>query len=262
MTDDKHKNKGKVLKWVVITHTALVLLVALPVSFSSCNDNEIEAIPVRVISQVPAPARDTSSDTAITPKPDEREAAIPPQPDNQQQKPPPESVPKQPPPKPENRLRTADEIRRDARLEPISGQPRRNTTPQVDASELQRRLQDKLERQSDENNALTTTDQSPQTESAELITRYANEVVRVILYRRWQTPTASEMGNSSPKTDVKLVISADGTVKQARIIRASGNSAMDASVRQLLTNLKRLPPLRSRGIRNRQITITISFDPE
>ncbi len=65
--------------------------------------------------------------------------------------------------------------------------------------------------------------------------------VRDELYDLWEQPTSREVGGASPSVTVRLTISSYGSVTSASIVRQSGISAMDISVKELLQRLKTLP---------------------
>lgn len=80
-------------------------------------------------------------------------------------------------------------------------------------------------------------------------------VVRNAFYEAWQRPTASEV---PPGTTVLVSIRVlrDGTVKEHRVVRASGNAVMDASVIRAVESVRRLQalPAQYRG-EHRDITV-------
>ena len=66
---------------------------------------------------------------------------------------------------------------------------------------------------------------------------------------RWAIPPRSLLGNSEPQVLIELTIASDGRVNGSRILRRSGNAAMDDSVAVMLKGLDRVPaPPNGRGI--------------
>jgi len=58
---------------------------------------------------------------------------------------------------------------------------------------------------------------------------------------RWTEPPGSLLGTTRPTVTIELSIAADGRVTGSRIIRRSGNRAMDDSVERMLAGLDRVP---------------------
>lgn len=83
------------------------------------------------------------------------------------------------------------------------------------------------------------------------------------LYERWRQPTQSQIGDARPTVDVELVIAPDGTVKSARITRASRVGPMDVSIEAVLAGLTRLrTPPSAFGIRTPALTVSVAFVPQ
>ncbi len=61
------------------------------------------------------------------------------------------------------------------------------------------------------------------------------------LYRLWRQPMKSLLGGKTPQVKILLKIDGSGRVLSARIVSASGISAMDESVSELLSRLKTIP---------------------
>ena len=70
--------------------------------------------------------------------------------------------------------------------------------------------------------------------------KYGQNVERYI-YSRWTEPPRSLLGDELPETVIQITIEANGRVSAAKIIRASGNPSMEASVQALLASLDLLP---------------------
>lgn len=261
----------KIRKWVLVAHIIAVTAIALPVSFNSCNKQEFEAIPVQVVPESALPATsapppvpeatETPDTTPETPEEPEQTPAPTPEPEPA---PAPTPEPTEPEPAPEptnsnNRLRTAEEIRQDARLDPVSSTPRETEpAPNIDTAQLEKRIQKKLNRITTD---VAVTRHNTNKSSASAVNNYLQAISR-ILYRRWNQPTLRETGGTRPTTKVELRVRADGRVTSARLVRPSGNTAMDSSVRQLLQGLNRLPPPSSHGVHDRQLTVIINFELE
>ncbi|MCQ2379787.1 MAG: TonB family protein [Victivallaceae bacterium] len=75
---------------------------------------------------------------------------------------------------------------------------------------------------------------------------------------RWSEPPKTLLGDSRPSVKIELDIMADGRVASSRIVKASGNSAMDRSVKALLDVLDRVPtPLNGRPIKIPDVTLQV-----
>jgi len=71
------------------------------------------------------------------------------------------------------------------------------------------------------------------------------------LYNHWTPPENVFWGSNPPQAVVELTIAADGRVLRHRLVTPSGNPRMDATIREMLNNLTRVPrpPDGSRNIR-------------
>lgn len=67
------------------------------------------------------------------------------------------------------------------------------------------------------------------------------DTVSSYLYGIWRQPMKAELGGRMPKVKVELKVDGRGNVLSSRIISASGITAMDASVNELLGRLKSIP---------------------
>ena len=67
------------------------------------------------------------------------------------------------------------------------------------------------------------------------------EQVRNFLMRSWQQPNTALLNNTRPEVRVLISVDASGRITSARILRRSGNNAMDSSVEALLQAVKVLP---------------------
>lgn len=258
----------KIRKWVLVAHIIAVAAITLPVSFNSCDKQEFEAIPVQVVPESALPATSApppvSEPTETPPDPDPTPAPTP-EPAEPEPAPAPTPEPAEPEPAPEptnskNQLRTAEEIRQDARLDPVASTPRETEpAPNIDPAQLEKRIQKKLNRITTD---VAVTRHNTNKSSANAADYYKHAIIFPILYRRWNQPTLRETGGRRPTTKVELRVRAEGRVTSARLVRPSGNTAMDSSVRQLLRGLNRLPPPSSHGVHDRQLTVIINFELE
>lgn len=81
--------------------------------------------------------------------------------------------------------------------------------------------------------------------------------VAAYLKRNWNQPNKAALNNSMPKVEVRLRIDNAGKVLSATIIRRSGNRAMDASVEELVQELKVLP----NPPKAMEFVVTMEIDP-
>jgi TonB family protein len=65
------------------------------------------------------------------------------------------------------------------------------------------------------------------------------------IYRIWETPAKNLLGNKNPEVTIELDIDSAGRVKGSKILKLSGVSAMDNSVKKLLAQLSRVIPPRN-----------------
>ncbi|MBE6384737.1 MAG: TonB C-terminal domain-containing protein [Lentisphaerae bacterium] len=70
--------------------------------------------------------------------------------------------------------------------------------------------------------------------------RYGKNVENYI-YSRWAEPPRALLRGEFPETVIEITIAANGRVQSAKVIRASGNRAMEDSVQALLSQLDLLP---------------------
>lgn len=85
---------------------------------------------------------------------------------------------------------------------------------------------------------------------------YYNKVA-AYLKRNWNQPNKAALNNSMPKVELRLRIDNAGKVLSATIIRRSGNRAMDASVEELVQDLKVLP----NPPKAMEFVVTMEIDP-
>jgi TonB family protein len=65
------------------------------------------------------------------------------------------------------------------------------------------------------------------------------------IYRIWETPAKNLLGNKNPEVTIELDIDSAGRVTGSKILKLSGVSAMDNSVKKLLTQLSKVIPPRN-----------------
>lgn len=270
-------------------HTVLVLSLFVVGFIPSCRHKKPESLQVSLVDLPPAlptpappsPAPPAPTPPAPAPQPAPPDPAPAPQP---QPQPPPAPVPTPAPvpqptpqptpapvpqpapaptvpvpaPNPKPRLRTPEEIRNSAKLEKPAATPQPQPTPRppaVNPNDVATRLRNSVR----SSVSATYTPPAGGTVSAVSADRYLG-VVSGILRSRWKQPSAAELARQKPVTHVSLDIARDGTVRSSRIIRGSGNAAMDASVRALLNGLTKLPSPASYGIDAATFSVTIAFE--
>lgn len=82
--------------------------------------------------------------------------------------------------------------------------------------------------------------------------------IRSILWKAWDQPSEMEV-KGKPVTAVAMTVRADGRITEARILKPSGSTVMDASVEKLFRELKTLPALATFGVTSREVTLQINF---
>lgn len=75
--------------------------------------------------------------------------------------------------------------------------------------------------------------------SREMLNYY--EQVRVFLMSSWRQPNAAQLNNTRPEVKVLIHVDASGRIVSAKIVKRSGNRAMDESVETLLRKVRILP---------------------
>lgn len=75
--------------------------------------------------------------------------------------------------------------------------------------------------------------------SREMLNYY--EQVRVFLMSSWRQPNAAQLNNARPEVKVLIHVDASGRIVSAKIVKRSGNRAMDESVETLLRKVRILP---------------------
>jgi TonB family protein len=87
---------------------------------------------------------------------------------------------------------------------------------------------------------------------------YANygQVIKSIYEKAWNRPTEAE--HESDEVDVEVTIWRDGTVIRSKIVRRSGNPALDKSVENVLERVRTVPAFPA-GAKDDQRTFNITF---
>ncbi len=88
---------------------------------------------------------------------------------------------------------------------------------------------------------------------------YLNQV-RAIMYEAWEQPSASAVQRGSV-AQVMLRVQQNGLIMQRKLLKPSGNAAMDRSVMAAVEKIERLPELPF-GFGGAQKDITIDFELE
>ena len=274
---------GKILFRVSILHALAVLALVL-IGFLNLNrDTPPAVIDVELVS-LPAPAETPQPAQGTDPQPPEPPAPeqpapeppapeppapdptpVPPEPEPTPQPPPPDPAPKpEPEPQPEPdpdawKPRSADEIRRTAKLEKSA--PRRPVAPpkqtRVDAEALAERISRNVNNVSVQ--IAPASRASTSHTSARDVSAYF-EAVSSILHRRWDQPSRAEVRGRRPTVTVSIRVTAGGSVTDAKIVSASGVSPMDRSVDAVLRSLSRLPAPTAHGIDESELEIRVVFE--
>lgn len=83
------------------------------------------------------------------------------------------------------------------------------------------------------------------------------ELIRQTLYQVWQQPSGHHLRGRV--TEVSLRLDAQGRIQEHRLLRSSGDEAMDASVRKVMETVRRIPGI-SPGFSARRPWVTIYFE--
>jgi TonB family protein len=84
-------------------------------------------------------------------------------------------------------------------------------------------------------------------------------VIYNVYHQRWIVPDST--GSTTAATDVKIIVSRDGSILSAEIINPSGDRALDRSVDRVLQAVRQLPPFPA-GAQEAQRTFLLRFDLE
>ncbi|MCF7854592.1 MAG: TonB C-terminal domain-containing protein [Candidatus Pacebacteria bacterium] len=242
--------------WVMVGHAAVILVVLGLGFLRAFFQPPADVISVSLVQEQPvspqpsAPAPDASSDPVPDPPPPT----------------PPEGVQSEPAQTPETtrakeprntwKPRSADDIRKTAFLSPVTSTPRTPPARHVSASDIAKRLGQNVENLSV---AITAADSDRQVANQSAARRYLGLISR-ILHKRWQQPSRSETGSTRPTVDAMLIIGRDGRVRQNKLLRPSGNSPMDESVRKVLAAVPQFPPFDRFGIEGSSLRVDICFE--
>lgn len=254
MTDlnlDIPPSRSRTALLVAALHAAVLLMVGLPGLF---HKPAPEFLRVQLAS--PRPATPSQSD----PQPNTQPA--PPQPTAEpdtaesipstNETPPTESSSPDPAPKNNWSARSSDDIRRNAKLDPVratnqSSQPATQKEQPPDLSTLRSALQRE-----------TNVSVAAEAESAPQTSWDAGPyaaAVQTHLYERWQKPAG---GSPDDSARARLRIDRNGRVLEARLLDAD-TPAMRQSVRKLLDSLTALPSPAEFGLSNSSVTLPIVF---
>ncbi len=152
----------------------------------------------------------------------------------------PAAAPASPPQRPRKkkkkkwRARTAAEIRRQADLTTSAEPPPSPRPRDTNWQAVQQNLARDLAATRVQVSTAGSTTRVPQTYTDKLL---------AILYQTWKQPTRAQVSDPQTTVRIQLAIERSGALRSKRIIGASGNQAMDGSVRRLLQDLGKAPPL-------------------
>jgi protein TonB len=223
---------------VASIHLGIIVIFWISGAIQSCRQPATEHLRVKLAAATPAPPAPQPTPPPTPTPPEPAPSPTPPQP-----KPPPKprtaSKPKpQTPPKPKWKPRTANDIRnryanqlnnaQRTPRQPQTSRPRPNSTPNS------RDVADRL-------NSAVSHSRPKASGGREAPPRDYFDQIVATLHANWRPPTAADAPDGIA-TRVDLTIDRSGNLLSGRIIGASGNSVMDASVRQLLGNHLRFPP--------------------
>ena len=258
---------------VTVVHIAAVLILFVVSLFSLSRDPVLVPLRVNLVSLAPAPpapAAPAQPAGPTTPQPPPTPPAQPapapqpvPRPKQAREAAPPPTPDPPPKPKKKRRLRTAEEIRRSAKLTKRPSRPTPPTPPtvKVDAREIAARISKRV---SNLKVAVVPTtgresaDPSPPASGQQAASYFAE--VTAFLHRLWQQPDRGAIGRADPTVTVSLTVASDGRLARRRVVRPSGIGAMDRSVASVLRQLARLPAPSSHGIRRKSLTIEVVFE--
>lgn len=195
------------------------------------------------------------------------EPAVEPPRQQPQRQPTPDPTPSEPtvsePERPRWQPRSSEEIRQQAQLRPVE-QPRptpRQAQPQPDQPASAEQIAQRIRQQvSGQNMTVDIPGSSQQPAVSQAVANRYGGAIMALLERAWQQPSATGVPSHQRRATVALSIAPDGTIQQARLIRPSGNPAMDQSVQAIFQRLRRLPPPRDYQITANPFQINVVFE--
>lgn len=275
---------AKIRKIVFLGHIGLVLGIwgGMKLSEWFAVDEHEEITPVTVLTSAPdtggSGGEDETSDNAEEPLTESGQAAESDKPPAAEEREPEKSdaesvnVPEEhaessseptekAPDKPAWKARSAEEIRREAKLDPSPADSRNESEsspprPRIDAARFSRKMEEDLRSIQEQQSGSRGSDSSDGQEADDV---YGTAITRH-LQQRWQQPSRHTVPDSVSAPTVRLVIQEDGTVTDASIIRGSGNSRLDNSVRRLLSRLDKLPPPSRYGMSSLELTVNFKLE--
>ncbi len=227
-------------RWVLGVHVTALAALVLSGWFRKWLKPDLEVIPVSMI-EIPAdtPVSDTVQETTEQVERTESKETAP-------------------------RLRTAEEIRRDA-LRPIESPPpvRRTTRPvqrpvDIDADSIAKRLRESVE---NVNVSIKLPSGAASTVTTDELQRYLGAISSV-LYRAWQQPSAASVPANQRVAKVRLIVTDTGNIVNAALASSSGSAVMDQSVLAIFERQKTLPAPNRYGIDDSRFSVTIAFELE
>jgi len=228
----KKRTKYRTSVYVVLAHVLLLFLVFLIFFLPDFFKKTPKVITVTMISSDDIPSPSTSEKASpqpkvepTPPKPVKKNEQPKPQPPKPQPKSKPEPTPKKPQTK--KYLDSSQILKSDN----VIKKTETKVVKKVDATDISANLRKNLSN-------IKFTSSSPNATQAD-VDYFAQ--VRDELYNLWEQPTSREVGGASPSVTIRLTISSYGTVTSASIVKQSGITAMDVSVKELLQRLKTLP---------------------
>ncbi|OGV64328.1 MAG: hypothetical protein A3K19_28140 [Lentisphaerae bacterium RIFOXYB12_FULL_65_16] len=172
--------------------------------------------------------------------------------------------PKAEPVKPKStwKPRSAEDIRKSAKLTPIK--PLLPKGPSIDPNALASKIRNNIKNINitplpTGSSGRPGSDNGVASGSGPEAARYF-DLVSARLHEMWDQPTRASVGNGQPRVTVHVTVLPDGQVTVTRVDRNSGVAPMDTSVAALLQKLRRLPAYRDFGITASKLSIEVVFE--
>ena len=252
MTEARNNNGGRFKALGLLFSIVLHLAICLAVFCLSRNDikpAEEQILNVRLQPAQPEPVQ-------ITPEPPKPE---PPKPE------PPKPEPPKPTPTPKPTPAPKPQPKPQPKPKTTSMEERLKSSPVIknsNAKTNQRRRQDikKLFDDATSTPTPTTSKSSPLPSGGTVaeVTNYAEQVIKPYIIQNWIQPSQGEfeVSNVRPVT-IAFRVYPGGSISDKRIVSPSNSRVMTESVRNMLEQMKRLPPLSSVGIKAEYLDIKV-----
>ncbi len=235
---------------IICIHLGIVLALWFSDVITDLFNDEVKVYSVSLVNFAPPSANEAAGTTKQPekpkppvkkpekPKPPVKKAETPkkPKPPVKKAEKPKPSVKKTPTKKPSSNRRTAADILREMDRSETVVQPRPEIKlDEFKTNDIKKRLKNAIGKIKVSKSSSSTSSSS----SSNFNYNSYYSKVTPILKGRWRQPNL----NQRLSVTVQITVSKSGRILSKKIVRSSGNSTMDASIRSLLSGLTYLPPL-------------------